>query len=195
MNPNIKICRLTGSAIKTYIPSFSKLRIKALKEFPCLRHNNLEEDQKYLHNLARCNESIAVIIFDGSKIIGMSTGIPIEKEHSLIQNPLLQKSYNLSSIYYFTAPILLKKYQGRGIIHHFFEIQEQHVCRLKRFKKICFNVIQKSTQLSERSKDDFPLDSFWRKRGYIEHTDLILSYPWGQTHIPLLSLIYWIKNL
>lgn len=196
--PNIKILHLTGIAIKPYIPMLSRLRAEVLQDYPYLAKDDLEKDMRYLKYLSHYNETIAVIILDGTKVIGFSIGIPMEKEISSNQIPLVAKNYNLSHFFYFSMSILLKKYHSRGFIHHFFDIQEQHVYHLKRFKRVCFNTVQRPENHSKRPRDYLPLDTFWKKRGYIEHPEIITQRSWidiDDKEPSFKPLIYWIKNL
>lgn len=198
MSPDIKIRTLTGAAIRTYIPSIAKLRMEILKEFPYLIAGSPEEDAQYLKRLSQSKDSIAILVFDGPKIIGVSTGIPLKEERPQFQKPFLEKSDNPADYYYFGVSALLKEYRGRGLAHHFFDLREHHVKNLKRYKKICFTIASRPQNHPKRPLDYVPLDAFWKKRGYIEHQNLIATFPWREIEEETPSpkkLHFWTKNL
>jgi hypothetical protein len=198
MTPDIKIRTLRGVGIKTYIPSIVKVRNEVLKEYPYLRAGHVEEDTQYFRNLSRCKDAIAVLVFDGPKIIGVTTGVPLEEQIQVLQKPFIEKKLKLSDYYYFGVCTLLKPYRGRGIAHHFFDHREAHVKHLKRFSKICLSNVVRPKNHPKKTKDYISLDSFWKKRGYVERKDLIGEMPWRdveeKTPSPK-SLIFWVKEI
>ncbi len=198
MTPDIKIRSLIGAGIKTYIPSIVKVRTEVLKEYPYLRVGHAEEDTKYFRRLCQSKDSIAVLVFDGPKIVGVSTGTPLDEHPTQIQKPFLEKNLDPSEFYYFGICSLLKAYRGRGIAHHFFDLREEHAKHLKRFNKICLSNVIRPKNHHKKPKDYIPLDSFWKKRGYVEQKDLINQLVWREadekTASPK-SLVFWVKDL
>ena len=191
---DIKIRSLTGASIKTYIPSIVKIHAEVLKEFPYLRLSDSEEDIRYLKRLSQSKDAIAILVFDGPKIVGVSTGCPLEKTMTPFQKPFLENDHAIADYYYFGVSALLKQYRGRGIAHHFFDLREQHVKQLKKYKKICFSTVIRN----KKPHDYTPLDAFWKKRGYIEHKDLITHFSWREIDEKESSpkpLNFWIKEV
>jgi hypothetical protein len=198
MTPDIKIRTLRGAGIKTYIPSIVKVRNEVLKEFPYMRVGHVEEDTQYFRNLSQCKDSIAVLVFDGSKIIGVTTGVPLDEQLATLQKPFIEKDLKPSDFYYFGVCTLLKPYRGRGIAHHFFDIREEHAKHLKRFNKICLSNVLRPKNHPKKPKDYISLDSFWKKRGYVERKDLIGQLPWRDAEEKTPSpkpLVFWVKEI
>lgn len=198
MTPDIKIRTLTGAAIKTYIPSIVKIRHEVLKEYPYLRVGHIEEDTKYLRQLSQSKDAIAVLVFDGPKIIGVSTGIPLEQQLSHLQKPFLENSLDPAEYYYFGVCALLKNYRGRGIAHHFFDLREEHAKHLKRFNKICLSSVVRPKNHHRKPKDYNSLESFWKKRGYVERQDLTTHLSWCEIDEKAASpkpLMFWVKEI
>ena len=198
MTPDIKIRTLTGAGIKTYIPSIVKVRSEVLKEYPYMRIGHVEEDTQYFKRLSQSKDSIAVLVFDGPKIIGVATGMPLEEQLPYFQKQFLEKKLQPSEYYYFGICALLKPYRGRGIAHHFFDLREEHARHLKRFNKICLSNVIRPKNHSKKPKDYISLDSFWKKRGYVERKDLTGHLSWREhdekspTPKPL---VFWVKEL
>jgi hypothetical protein len=198
LTPDIKIRTFRGAGIKTYIPSIVKVRSEVLKEYPYMREGHVDEDTKYFKHLSQSKDSIAVIVFDGPKIIGVTTGMPLEEQVPFLQKPFLEKKLKLSEIYHFGICALLKPYRGRGIAHHFFDRREEHVKQLKRFKKICLSSVVRPKNHPQKPKDYNSLDTFWKKRGYVERKDLVGEFSWceqGEKAPTPKSLIFWVKEI
>jgi len=198
MTPDIKIRTLHGAGIKTYIPSIVKVRMEVLKEFPYMRVGHVEEDTHYFKTLSQSKDSVAVLVFDGPKIIGVTTGIPLDKHIAVLQKPFVENQLDPSDFYYFGVCTLLKPYRGRGIAHHFFDVREAHAKHLKRFNKICLSSVVRPQNHPKKPKDYVSLDNFWKKRGYIERQDLIGHIPWRDTeekHPSPKPVVFWVKSL
>jgi len=195
---NIKIRSFTGAGVKTYIPSIAKLRIEVFKEYPFLYVGDMEYETRYLKKFIQCKEAIAVLIFDGPKIVGASTGLPLEDEGLEVQKPFLEHNQNPADYFYFGESVLLHPYRGRGLGHHFFDLREAHVKHLKRFKYICFCTVMRQKNHPRRPKDHMPLENFWKKRGYAEHPELKCSIAWKDMDDDEESqkpMVFWTKDL
>lgn len=193
MASDIKIRTLIGSGIKTYMQSIAKVRQEVLSEIPYLQLGGPETDLHYVKHLALSKDSIAVIVFDGPKIIGASTGIPLSDELPLFQEPFLKRGIPLEDYYYFGFSALLKPYRSRGLAHHFFDLREEHVRHLKRFSKICFTATIPPKGALKHT-DQTNLETFWQKRGFVEHPSMTCRYPILDRQFAI-SLKFWMKDL
>jgi hypothetical protein len=187
MLSNIKIRSLTGAGIKTYIPSIAAVRSEVLRDLPFLRNNTLDDDIRYLQKVCQNQEAIVVLVFDGPNIVGVSLGMPLEAERPILKTPFLENHEDLATYFHFGISTLLAAYRGRGLAHHFFDIREAHVQHLKRFKKICFL----EPILPYPTEAFTVLDTFWKKRGYVQHNELVCKFRWKEP----IKLIYWIKEI
>jgi len=196
--PNIKIRAFTGNGIKTYIPSIASLRIEVFKEYPVLYVGDTEYESRYLKKFTQCKEAIAILIFDGNKIVGTSTGLPLEDESPDIQKPFLEHGLNPAEYFYFGESALLQPYRGRGLGHHFFDIRESHAKHLKRFKYTCFCTVIRPKNHPRKPTDDMSLEAFWKKRGYTEHPELKFDFSWKDMDDEKESpkpMVFWIRAL
>jgi GNAT superfamily N-acetyltransferase len=195
---DIKVRTFTGSQVKTYLPSIARLRIEVFRDFPYLYEGNLDNEMQYLKKYASCKESIVVIIFDGSEIVGASTGIPLDFESASVKKPFAQNGMDTSQYFYFSESLLLKRYRGRGIGHHFFDLREAHVQQLKKYKYICFRCIARLQEHPQKPDDYIPLDDFWKKRGYVQHPEMEYSVSWpdiGEKEESEKPMAFWIKPI
>jgi GNAT superfamily N-acetyltransferase len=198
MLSTLTISVFTGTALKTYLPSICRLRIEVFRDYPYLDEGNFEEEMEYFKKYPECPEAIAVLIFDGSKIVGASTGIPLEYENETIQEPFLFHDLDPSDFFFFSESVLLKEYRGRGVGYHFFDLREEHAKKLKRFDYSCFCCVERDEEDPKKPSDYMPLHHFWRKRGYALYPELYLFSSWkdiGDLEESKKKMYFWIKRL
>ncbi len=194
----IKIHAFTGPNLKTYLPSIARLRIEVFRDYPDLYEGELEAEMEYLKKYLETNESIAVIVFDGSAIVGASTGIPLSCEDADIQQPFLKNDLPIENFFYFDASVLLKSYRGRGVAHHFFDLRELHAKQLKRFEQTCFCSVTRPEDHPLKPANFIYLDNFWRKRGYTPQPEMHCRLSWkdiGEETESEKELTLWFKKL
>ena len=195
---DIHVRSFTGSNLKPYLHSIAKLRMEVYKEYPYFEEPNLNHETGYLGKIFSCKETIGVLIFDNTTLIGVSLGCPLTIEEAAIQHPFLEKRIDVDSYYFFGDSTLLKNYRSRGIGHHFYDARELHVAQYKKFKRICFCVPDCSELDAGRPNDYVPLIDFWRKRGYIHHPEIKCTLSWKkleETHPSNIPMSFWIKEL
>jgi GNAT superfamily N-acetyltransferase len=198
MYSDITVHPFVGSAIKAYLSSVARLRVEVFREYPFLQERTLDEESDLLKKYAQSPEAILVIVFDGSKIVGASTGIPFKEEAEWLQKPFLDLELDPSLFFFFTESLLLKPYRGRGIGHHFFDLRENHVSQLGNYSQICFSAIDRSPDHPYRPQDYLLLHDFWKKRGYTHRTELQTHFSSRDFYEDLPStkmLSFWTKEL
>jgi hypothetical protein len=198
MHTDIKVRSFTGRSLKPYLAGISRLRSEILREYPYLYEGELVQGVDNLDTLLQHDASIAVIVFDGSTIVGASTGQPLEYETDVVHKPFTDLGLDPSAFFYFGKSFLLKPYRSRGIGHHFFDLREEHVARQLRFQHICFSTIEHLSSDVKKPSDYLSLENFWRKRGYVQRGDLSYSLFWQDihaTHETEKNVVFWIKDL
>jgi len=186
MYSKIHIQQLSGREILPYLRSLARLRVEVFRQSFCNEFREFDQEYAYLKKHVEAKESIAILVFSNTTLVGASTGLPLDTEDEKIQKPLKEQGYDPSRIFYLTESVLLKEFRGRGITHHFYEMRERHAKQKKRFSLICLTY-------PEKISEDFPsLLHFWRKRGYVHHPDLYLvSSHKGKG----MKKTYWIKSV
>ncbi|HWO99466.1 MAG TPA: GNAT family N-acetyltransferase [Methylococcus sp.] len=198
MSETITVESLSGKAIEDCIPDLARLRIEVFRDFPYLYEGNLEYEEKYLRTYIESPESIVVLARDGERVIGASTGLPLEHETEEFQKPFREHGYDPSRIFYCAESVLLKEYRGRGIYKKFFEGRESHALRLGRFDYCTFCCVQRPADHPLRPSDYVPLDAVWTRFGYVKHPELVAYYAWkdvGEPDETLKPMVFWIKSL
>ncbi len=195
---NLKISPHIGNEAKIYIRDLAQLRITVFREFPYLYDGTLEYEEKYLKAYTDSPESIVVIAFDGDRVVGASTGIPMENADPGFQKPFIDKGFDPRRIFYFGESVLLKEYRGKGHYVFFFKERENYAKRLGRFDWVTFCAVVRPDHHPRKPEGYKSLDGYWEKQGFTKRDDLICHFPWqeideiAETPKPM---VFWIKSL
>lgn len=198
MTTTIKVQPYVGNEIKPYLHEIAQLRITVFHEFPYIYEGDLKYEEAYLKKFSSCPAAIAVLVFDGKKVVGASTGMPLEAELEEMKSPFIEKGLDPADFFYFSESILLPAYRKMGIGHQFFDLREAHVQNLNRFKHICFCSVVRPDDHPLKPANYFQKDEFWKKRGFKKHPELICYYSWkdiGDKTETKKPLVFWIKDL
>lgn len=169
---------LKGSAIGPHVADLARLRTTVFRAFPYLYEGSDAYEERYLATYARSEDSVFVLAFDGDRVVGASTGIPMADETDEAQAPFLDAGWDVDRIFYFGESVLLSDYRGQGIGVRFFEEREAHAAGLGRFDWAVFCGVVRPLDHPARPADYVPLDEFWRRRGYASLTDLQTTLSW-----------------
>ncbi|MEZ4608155.1 MAG: hypothetical protein R2865_15535 [Deinococcales bacterium] len=63
-------------AINPLIPQVAALRISIFRDFPYLYDGNEAYERSYLGRYVSAQDGLLLLVFDGDKIVGASTGLP-----------------------------------------------------------------------------------------------------------------------
>ncbi len=193
----IRVQSFTGEAALPYIDDLARLRMEVFRDFPYLYDGDLAYEAEYLQAFVNAPDSVLVIAFDGEKVVGASTALPLLHETLNIQKPFLENGYDISKIFYFGESVLRKAYRGQGIGVEFFKYREAHARQLGSFQYLSFCGVVRPTDHPLRPADYAPLDDFWRRRGF-QQTDMICFMEWkdlNATKETAKPLCFWIKAL
>ncbi|GIV32349.1 MAG: GNAT family acetyltransferase [Saprospiraceae bacterium] len=182
---------------RQWLPEVARLRIEVFREFPYLYDGDLDYEKRYLDTLFGCRDAVLVLAFDGDRVVGASTGMPLAEETDNIRKPFEQSPYPVEGVFYFSESVLDKRYRGQGIGKRFFEERENWARQLGDYEWLAFCAVVRSQDDPRRPADYKPLDAFWRKRGF-EPTDLYCQIAWkeiGEEDESPKSLRFWVKPL
>jgi len=130
MSQEVSIVRCSGQALEQYIPDLAQLRIEVFRDFPYLYDGDLAYEENYLQTYIRCQQAVIVLALDGNKIIGASTGIPMQYESEEFILPFAAHGYDPKKVFYCAESVLKKHYRGLGLGVRFFEERENHAREL-----------------------------------------------------------------
>ncbi|MDD1626840.1 MAG: GNAT family N-acetyltransferase [Methylococcaceae bacterium] len=197
MTKDIRIERCSGAALEHYVPELARLRIEVFRDFPYLYDGDYDYEKKYLQLYIDTPESVIVLAFDGDKVVGASTAIPMKYETDQLKKPFLEHGYNLDEVFYCSESVLNKDYRGLGLGVRFFEQREAHAEDLGGFKIITFCCVERPVDHPRRPANYVPLDRFWNKRGYFKHPELKTTYSWkdlDEAQETPKPMTFWLKH-
>jgi len=194
----ISIKHLPGPELGPYLADLARLRIAVFRDFPYLYDGTVEYEEKYLQTYLNSPESIVVLALDGAKVIGASTGLPMEHETEEFKRPFVEHGYDPAKIFYCGESVLLKEYRGKGIYKQFFLGREGQARKLGRFDWCSFCCVQRPADHPLRPADYVPLDAVWSKFGYVQHPELQTTYKWkdvDQAEETAKPMVFWLKDI
>lgn len=177
----IDIRCFSGLAVRPHLAALAALRIAVFREWPYLYDGDAAYEADYLAAYANARESLFVLAFDGDRVAGAATGIPLADDTEAFRGPVRAHGIDPASVYYFGESVLLPEHRGRGIGHRFFDERERHARALQRFRYTAFCAVMRDLGDPRRPQDHRPLDPFWRKRGYAPVADLVATLEWKET--------------
>jgi GNAT superfamily N-acetyltransferase len=189
---------LKGSAIGPHVADLARLRTTVFRAFPYLYEGSDAYEERYLATYARSSDSVFVLAFDGERVVGAATGMPMADETAEVRTPFLNAGWDVDRIFYFGESVLLPDYRGQGIGVRFFEEREVHATSLGRFDWTVFCGVIRPDDHPARPADYVPLDDFWRRRGYAPLTGLETTFSWrdiGEDAETAKPMRFWGKRI
>jgi len=196
MANEVQILRCSGQELQQYIADLAQLRIEVFRDFPYLYDGDLDYEENYLQTYVSCPQAVIVLALDGEKVVGASTGIPMQYESAEFIQPFAEHGLDPKKIFYCAESVLKKQYRGLGLGVRFFEERESHARELGGFDYFSFCCVQRADDHPLRPDNYVPLDKFWNKRGYNKHPELSTSYTWkdiNEAEECPKSMTFWLK--
>lgn len=186
-----------GADLLPYLEDLAVLRIIVFREYPYLYDGDLAYERTYLQNYATCPQCVTGLVFDGSKIVGATTAMPLSAADPEFSCPFRINSLPVDSYFYFGESVLLSEYRGMGYGSRFFDLREQ-TARSFDFKSACFCVVDRPDDHPDKPTSYRPLDRFWHRRGFQKTDYLQCDFSWkelGQDKESSQTLTFWTKDL
>ncbi|MFD1343785.1 GNAT family N-acetyltransferase [Litorisediminicola beolgyonensis] len=191
-------CRvLTGSELEEALDGVAKLRIEVFRAFPYLYDGDVAYERDYLQTYRNSPNAILVAAFDGARLVGASTGTPMEDHAGDFAAPFARTGLELETLFYCAESVLLPEYRGHGIGHQFFDLRERHARSLGRSHAAFCSVVRPADH-PLKPEDYRPLNGFWRKRGYEPLPGVVAQFRWKDIDQPDETdheLQFWMREL
>ena len=193
----IQVERLTGQALADALDDVARLRIEVFRAWPYLYDGDAGYEAEYLQTYRESADAILVGAFDGDRLVGASTGTPMEDHAEDFGAAFAGQGIALEDIFYCAESVLLPEYRGHGLGHRFFDAREAHARGLGRnYSAFCGVVRPDDHPL--RPADYRPLDGFWRKRGYEKVEGAVAEFSWkdlDREEETVHPLQFWMRRL
>jgi GNAT superfamily N-acetyltransferase len=137
-----------------------------------------------------------VLAFDGERVVGASTALPLAEENAEVTTPFIDKGYDPAEVFYLGESVLLPEYRGRGVGVRFFEEREAHGRAVANPRWFAFCAVERAADDARRPAGYVPLDGFWRHRGYARHPELRSRFSWreiGESAETPKPMVFWLK--
>lgn len=195
---SLKFTHKMGSDIASVSDALAQLRIAVFRDFPYLYEGTVEYEKEYLRTYSESARALVFAVYDGDRMVGATTCIPLTDETEEVQLPFRRAGYELGKIFYFGESVLLPAYRGLGLGNRFFDEREVHAASFQAYEMTCFCAVQRTLNHPLRPADYRPLDGFWLKRGYVQAPALQSFFSWpdiGEAEDTFKPMNYWTRNL
>lgn len=173
----LEIHALQGADLPAAMPNIAALRMAVFREWPYLYDGDLAYEATYLAPYQSTPQAIVVGAFDGTRLVGASTGMPIEAHSDGLAAAFGGTSLDASEIFYCAESVLLPAYRGQGAGQAFFDLRETFARDLG-YKTCAFCAVIRPKTHAARPEGYRPLDAFWTARGYAPLPGVIASLDW-----------------
>jgi len=187
-----------GAELAPWVDALAEIRIEVFREYPYLYDGSVDYERGYLRTYVDSPRSMAVLVFEGDRLVGASTCLPLEDEEEAFQRPFRDAGIPVRTVCYLGESMLLAPYRGQGFGKLFFRRRERHARSLSGVREAAFCAVDRPAEDPRRPADYRPLDDFWRRQGYQRDASLRARFPWkeiGEDEETEKPLTFWRKAL
>jgi len=168
---------LQGDDIDTVLDALADLRIAVFRDWPYLYDGDRDYARRYLAAFAASPRALVVGAFDGERLVGAATALPLADEHEEMRRPFDARGDDVDRFFYLAESVLLPAYRGRGLGHRFFDERER-AAREGGFVDAVFCAVVRADDDQRRPSAERRLEPFWRKRGYAPLEGVRCRFAW-----------------
>jgi len=189
---------LRGAAIAPWLDDVARLRIAVLRDFPYRYDRDAAYEARYLQTYVDAVDSVCVLALDGERVVGASTGLPLDDEEDAFKAPFRDRGIDTADVFYCAESVVLPAYRGRGLGHRFFDAREAHARELGRFGWTAFAAVDRDANDPRRPADARGNEAFWMRRGYARQPGMTMHLSWkelGEATESAKPLTFWLRPL
>jgi GNAT superfamily N-acetyltransferase len=193
MTLTIRVMR--GTEVEGLLDDLAALRMQVFRDWPYLYDGDATYERNYLAGYRDNPRAVLVGAFDGRRIVGASTGTPMEDHAAEFGATFADR--DLSTIFYCAESVLLPEYRGQGAGRAFFDHREAHARDIGRSYST-FSAVVRPDNHPARPERYHALDPFWRARGYAPIPGAVAHFRWkdiGESRQTAKPMQFWGKHL
>lgn len=197
MNASLRIERVVGADLRRHLDAVAALRIAVFRDWPYLYEGDAAYEREYLDAYALSADSLFVLAFDGDRIVGASTGLPLADDSAEFREPFDAAGIDAHRVFYFGESVLLPAYRRQGVGHAFFDHREAHARGLGRFDLAAFCAVDRDPADPRCPAGHRDNDAFWAKRGYVRQPGMTMRLHWNEIDRGDIehALTFWTRRL
>ncbi|MDA8230995.1 MAG: GNAT family N-acetyltransferase [Magnetospirillum sp.] len=188
--------RRIGEDIAPLVPEIAALRAAILREWPYLYAEDRAFQRDAMSASIGSPRALALLALFGSRLVGVSTGVPMADEVEELRLPLAEAGMDPREAFYFGESALLPEFRNRGIGAAFFREREEHAASLG-YRWAVFCAVERSPADPRCPGGWIPLDGFWRRMGFAP-SDITTSLSWkevGEGVETPKPVRFWLKTM
>ena len=170
----------TGAAIAPWLPALAELRIAGFREWPYHYEGHEAYEAEYLGVYPATPDSVVVLAFDGERVVGATSGLPLAAEAEAFRAPFEAAGMDVARVFYLAESVVRPEYRGRGLGAAFFDAREAHARQLGRFEWTAFCAVERAADDPRRPVDHRGNEGLWGRRGYVRRDDLRCRLAWPE---------------
>jgi GNAT superfamily N-acetyltransferase len=194
---SLRIAAMTPGEFDRHLWDIADLRIRVFADFPYLYDGDRAYEARYLATYRESRAAIVVGAWDGNRLVGASTGTPMEDHAADFAAAFAGPALPIGDIFYLAESVLLPEYRGQGAGHRFFDLREAHARAIGRHWT-AFCAVIRPPDHPARPEGYRPLDAFWQARGYAPLEGSVARFAWrdhGDRDESDKLLQFWIRRL
>ncbi len=106
--------RLEAAALVAALPDIAALRISVFRDWPYLYDGDHAYEESYLARYAEVREAVVIGAFDGPRLVGASTGMPLVAHADDFAAAFSATDFTLKDVFYCAESVLLPDYRGQA---------------------------------------------------------------------------------
>ncbi len=197
MTGRLRIETVARDRVPAILDEIAGLRIRVFRDWPYLYDGDMAYEARYLADFAASPEAMVVAAWDGERLVGASTGSPLEDHADEFAAPFAASGIPLETVFYCAESVLLPEYRGQGAGHAFFDAREARGRALGR-SRAAFCAVIRPADHPLRPPAYRPLEPFWRARGYAPLEGAVARFSWrdlGAVEETEKPLQIWLRDL
>lgn len=194
---NLHVETYKGAEIAPYTNKIVQLSNDLFKKYPYLYDGSDAEYTKHLTSYAQSKHGVVSIAFDGNKVIGVATGIPLSEAWEKYQQPFRKKGENIDKIFYLGELLVSPEYTGKGLGQQMTKNVEQFA-KGRGYTTITAQVIDEKSVKETAPQNHYSMTNVLKKLNYQERPEINLVSYWTNVNESKESphqMLYWTKAL